>query len=557
MPETRNKHAEAIAALIEGDVVTDEVSLDTYSRDTSIFTKRPEIVIFPKHADDVARVVQYAREHKGDGKLLSVTARSAGTDMTGGPLTESLLLVFPKYMNHIREVADGYAVAEPGVYYRDFEKETLKKNLLLPSFPASRELCALGGMISNNAAGERTLEYGQTEKYVEELDVVLSDGSKATFGPLTRAELRAKKELQTLEGDVYRKMSALIEQHKGVIKSARPDVSKNAAGYALWNVYDERADTFNLSKLIVGSQGTLAMVTQAKLRLVPPENYRSMLIIFLQDFDVLPEIVKRVLKHNPECFESYDDHTFTLAIKFLPQILRQMGFFSALRLGFSYIPEVRMVMTGGVPKLVLMAEFSETTHEAALAAARAAQHDLSDLGLKTRIAKNEAAAEKYWKVRRESFALLRKNLKGLCAASFIEDFVINPRHYPKFLPELTELLSHYSFTYTIAGHIGSGNFHLIPLLDLSKAETREMILELTPKVYELVCRYGGSITGEHNDGIIRTPYLERMFGKEIVALFEETKRIFDPENIFNPGKKVGGTTKDIKKYMLTQCMKEG
>jgi FAD/FMN-containing dehydrogenase len=148
--------------------------------------------------------------------------------------------------------------------------------------------------------------------------------------------------------------------------------------------------------------------------------------------------------------------------------------------------------------------------------------------------------------------LLRKSLPGLYAAPFIDDLVVDPSTYPQFLPELDALLSKYNFTFTVAGHIGNGNFHIFPLVDLSSTDARNMILELTPKVYDLVFKYGGSSTGEHNDGIIRTPYLEKMFGKEMVALFQEVKTIFDPLNILNPGKKVGGTKADIAKYMITQ-----
>jgi FAD/FMN-containing dehydrogenase len=153
-------------------------------------------------------------------------------------------------------------------------------------------------------------------------------------------------------------------------------------------------------------------------------------------------------------------------------------------------------------------------------------------------------------VRRESFALLRKNVKGLYAAPFIDDFVVDPDTYPKFLPELNAILGEYKLTYTIAGHIGNGNFHIIPLMDLSNPETRKVINELSPRVYKLITQYGGSITGEHNDGIIRTPYLSMMFGDKVCALFAETKKIFDPLNVLNPGKKVGGTLEDIDKYMV-------
>ena len=550
---------EDLQEVVTGDVATDSETLTKMSRDTSIFTRTPSVVIYPKNADDVSRVVRVIREHKEQGEQVSLTARSAGTCMSGGPLTTSVVAVFTKYINHVCSVEEstegGYAVTEPGVYYRDFEKETLAHgDLILPSYPASRELCAMGGILNNNSGGERTLEYGKTEDYVEEVQVVLSDGTQTTFKALTTEELDKKKKLEGLEGDIYRGMSSLLEEHQELVQSAKPHVSKNSAGYALWNVIDQKTGAFNLAKLICGAQGTLALTTKMKLRLVKQQGNRSMIVVFLKDLSILPDIVKRVLPFNPESFESYDDQTFKLAVKFMPQMLKQMGLFSAIRLGIAFIPEVFMVLRGGVPKLVLMAEFSEDTHEAALSMAQKAEHALADLHLETQVLKNERAAEKYWKVRRESFSLLRKNVHGLYAAPFIDDFVVPPSSYPEFLPELNALLAEYKdkFIYTIAGHIGNGNFHIIPLMDLTKKEVRAVIPELSPKVYELVLKYGGSTTGEHNDGIIRTPYLPMMFGEKVNALFAETKKIFDPENIFNPGKKVGGTFADIERDMITK-----
>lgn len=541
---------------LKGEVSDDEQELTRFSRDTSIFERRPSLVVHPQNATDVSELVKVVKEAKEHGKDVSVTARSAGTCMSGGPLTRSVLAVFPTHMNHVLEVSapsggtKGYAVVEPGCYYRDFEKETLEKNLLLPSYPASRSIAAIGGIVNNNSGGERTLEYGKTERYVEEMEVVLSDGSITTLKALSPEELDEKKKLPTFEGDIYRRMSDLIIKNREVIEAHRPKVSKNSAGYALWNVFDTEEGTFNLAKLLTGAQGTLALMTKVKLSLVTPQPYRAMLVIFLSDLDVLPEIVKRVLPFNPESFESYDDHTFTLAVRFLPQMLSQMGLVRASRLGVSFLPEVGMVLRGGVPKLVLMAEFSEDTHEEALLQAQKAREALADLKLQTRIAKDERSAEKYWIVRRESFSLLRKNLHGLYAAPFIDDFVVPPQAYPEFMPRLNALLAQYKLIYTIAGHIGNGNFHIIPLMDLSREDAHKTILELSPKVYDLVMEYGGSTTGEHNDGIIRTPYLSHMFGPDMMKLFEDTKRIFDPQNIFNPGKKVGGTFADIERDML-------
>ena len=543
---------EEIAGKIQGDILDSPEIIRRYSRDTSIFTRTPSLVVAPKNADDISALVKIVAEKKAAGENVSLTGRSAGTDMSGGSLTDSIVVSFTEHMNSLVALRDTEADVEPGMYYRDFEKETLgKKGVILPSYPASRELCAIGGIVSNNSGGELTLRYGKTERYVRALDVVLSDGSKATIRPLSFTELEEKKKEQTFEGKMYRDVSNLIEVNKQEIASAKPSVTKNSAGYSLWNVVDEEKKTFDLTQLIVGSQGTLAMVTRATLGLVrvPPE--RAMLVVFMKDLDTLPEIVRRVMLSKPESFESYDDQTFGLAVRFIPQIIGHLGLVKMVQLGLAFLPEMWAVLTGGIPKLVLMAEFAEDTHEEALSKAREAEAALRDMHVQTKVAKSPAQIAKYWTIRRESFRLLRKNMKGLYAAPFIDDIVVHPNDYPTFLPELNELIKGHKFIYTIAGHIGDGNFHIIPLENMSDPEARAEIVDLMPKVYKLVAKYKGSITGEHNDGIVRTPYLPLMFSPKIIELFEETKNIFDPQDIFNPGKKVRGSVADIEKYILT------
>lgn len=544
---------EQITPLIKGDVLDDTETITTYSRDTSIFERKPQVVVFPKDAEDVAALVRFVNDARARGEDISLTARSAGTDMTGGPLTDSIVVVFTKYMDHIGEIGKDFAWTEPGVYYRDFEKATLAKSgALLASYPASRELCAMGGIVSNNSGGELTLQYGKTAQYVRELEVVLSDGSSATLRPLSMDELAEKEAEHTLEGKIYRDMHTLITENRDEMEKARPTVTKNSAGYYLWNVMDEQKGTFDLTQIVCGSQGTLAFLMRAKLGLITPKPHHAMLVIFITDLNILPEVVSRVLAHKPESFESYDDKTFSLAVKFMPQMLRQMGLLKAIQLGFSFIPEVLMTLRGGVPKLILLAQFAEETADDALEKVRQMKAALANMSLQTKIARDESAAEKYWKVRREAFALLRKKMKDYYAAPFIDDFSIHPQDYPRFLPELYALLEESSFVYAIQGHVGDGNFHIFPLADMSKPEVHRKIMDLMPKVFALVQKYGGSITGEHNDGIIRTPYLSYQFSPKMLELFAEVKKIWDPQGVFNPGKKTGGTIEDIERDMITK-----
>ncbi len=541
-------NAEELRSLIKGEVDISEDGLALASHDASIFEVRPVAVVHPRSVDDIQKLVRYASEHPG----ITLTARAAGTDMSGGPLTESVVVSFTKYFNKVKQVGEGFAVTEPGVYYRDFDKETMSKGgQIMPSYPASRELCTVGGMVANNSGGEKTLTYGKTIKYVRRLKMVCTDGNEYQFSPLNATELEQKKALDTFEGSLYRGMFDLIERNREAIEAARPSVSKNSCGYYLWDVYDRKTGTFDLTKVIVGAQGTLGLITEIEFGLVRPKKHSHLLVVFLTDLAQLGETAADILRYKPESFESYDDQTFKVALKFLPQLVHQMKG-NVLLLGLQFLPEMLAVIEGGVPKLVLMAEFTADTDEEALEKALEAQISLRNLHEKSKVTRTARAENKYWVIRRESFNMLRKHVHGVRTAPFIDDFVVHPSLLPKFLPRLYKLLEPYKkeLVYTIAGHVGDGNFHIIPLMDLNKERAHEIIEQLSIQVYSLVHEFGGSITGEHNDGIIRTPFVKMQYGEEVYRLFEKTKMIWDPKGIFNPGKKVGGTLDYAFKHIV-------
>jgi len=529
---------------MRGEVDADAKTLETYSRDASLFRVLPEVVVRPIDAKDVGAVVRFASEAKKRGEAVSITARSAGTDMSGGSLNTSIIIDMLSHMNALNEVGDSYAVVEPGMYFRDFDRETQKKNLELPSYTASREICAVGGMVANDAGGERNLKYGKTARYVEELEVVLADGQPHVLRNLEGDALKEKLEESSFEGDLYRKVTALIRENRAVIEAGKPHVEKNSSGYALWDIGDGE-ESLNLARLMTGSQGTLGIITKIRFKLVRPQAFASMAVFFLKDIHDLGVLVPKILAHKPDSFESYDEHTFSLAVKYFPEFALQMkaGIISLI---FSFLPELWMLATGGIPKLVLMVEFRASTQGEALRKAEALIAEVKETQLHEKIllAKNERAARKYWVIRRESFNLLRRKVRGMRAAPFIDDFVVPPLSLVEFLPKLQRILSRYDLTYTVAGHVGDGNFHIIPLIDPKRPDAKKVIEDLTREVYELVFSFKGSISGEHNDGLVRTPYVEAMFGSGMEHLFEEVKRIFDPLNIFNPGKKVGTSLAD-------------
>ncbi len=519
-----------------GDVDTTSATLEKYSEDTSIFKIRPSLVVYPKTVADLSTLIHYVHTRRGE---LSLTARSAGTDMSGGPLTSSIVVDFLRYFNRIQHVDETHAVTQPGVFYRDFEVETLRHGVIMPSYTASRELNTVGGMVANNSAGEKSLTFGKTERYVRAVKVVLQDGIEYEFRKLTRPELEAKKALSSYEGEIYRRVETLILSHQQVINDERPRVSKNSAGYAIWNVWDATTDTFDMTQLFTGSQGTLGLITEITFALVPPRPKSRMLVLFLRPRHVaqLGAIVNTVLQHHPESFESYDDKTFRVMLRVFPKLFWRLGA-NPFRLLRDFWPEIKLALRGGLPKLVLMAEFSAATDAEVVSMAAAAEASLLSFNLPSHVTHDQAEASKFWTIRRESFSLLRENVRNMHTAPFIDDFVIRPEDLPLFLPKLYAILDEYRLLYTVAGHVGDGNFHIIPLMNFSRPDFTKVINELSERVYTLVGMYHGSITGEHNDGLIRTPYLHKMFSAEMLGIFAEIKEIFDPHRIFNPHKKV-------------------
>ncbi len=563
---------EEILKFFKGDAEDNEETLVKYSHDASLLEVRPKIVLFPKDSEDIKNLIKWVNKNKQNKEKygdLSITCRCAGTDMSGGAIGESIILDFSRYMNKLiggplpignagkqkntnklgnYPLVSSYITVEPGMFYRDFEKITLKKGLILPCYTASKSLNAMGGMYGNNSAGERTLKYGKMEDYILSAKIILTDGIEREIKSFPVSEISKQEE-------IYKKVYELIKQNEEEIKLAKPKVSKNSAGYYLWNVIQN--NNFDLNNLLVGSQGTLGIVTEMTLKLIPENKYSKLVTIFMNDLAPLGQLVDEILTQNPETLETYDDKTMKLAVKFFPDFLKNKGFIGMFKFMWNFLPEAFMMFANGFPKLIILAEFAGDNERIVQNKCVELEKKIKNFKLKVHITKSEAEAEKYWDIRRESFALLRKHVKGMRTAPFIDDIIVRPEFLPKFLSELKNILNKYNLMFTLAGHAGDGNFHIIPLMDFKRSDTAKIIIKLGEEVYDLVIKYHGSITAEHNDGLIRTPYLRKMYGDRMISIFGEIKEIFDPKNIFNPGKKIatqnlGGT----KEYIATHIAVE-
>ena len=532
---------EELKKIFKGELDTSEATLETYSHDASLFELKPQIVAYPKDSDDVKAAVSFVNTHKKAHPELNITPRSRGTDMSGAAIGESIVLDVSKNMNKLFEASATAAHVQPGMLYREFDAETLKYGSILPSYPASRDLASVGGMVNNNSGGEKSLEYGKTDNFVTEMTVVLSDGNEYVLKPLNRSELNAKMEQDDFEGNLYRQTFELLDKHYDEIQAAAPHVTKDSTGYHLWNVWKRDTGIFDLTKLFIGAQGTLGITTDIKVRLVPKPAHSGTLVCYMHTLDNLGDVIPAVLAHKPATFESFDDNTLWLSFKFFFAFLTKLGLWTWIKLAIQLIPDGLMIIKG-VPKLILLIEFTGESVDEVKHKIHEAKLDLKRFNF-TYMEEDgtEAKSRKFWLMRRESFNLLRSKVKDKHTAPFIDDLVVPPARLTEFLPQLRDIIKKYNLLATIAGHMGDGNFHVIPLMKIEDPKERAKFEPAMKEVNTLVIQYGGSVSGEHGDGMIRGPWLEQMYSPNVLGYMKEIKHLYDPENIFNPHKKTDAT----------------
>lgn len=510
---------------LKGEIRTDSATRAAFSRDASIFEVVPQGVIAPKDADDLKTLVVMATKLAVQGRPTSFTARNGGTDMSGGSLTEGWVLDMNKHFNTVREIDDYHKRVRVGggAMHRDVEKAARTKGLYFAPYTSSHEICGIGGMIGNNASGEKSLRHGPTSRHVDRLKVVLSDGNEYEFGPLTHRQLNEKLRQPGFEGDLYRGIVRILEDNKHLIATSHPRTPKNAAGYALWELWNEERTVFNLARLFIGSQGTLGIVTEAELKLTALPKYSRMIVTPVPIVNDLPTAVQTALKHKPAACEAFDRYTYELAKKYYPK-------------------DAKRARLAAGKHLVLLTIFEGDNRDDVERASNAALDDLMHAGFDTETVEDRRVLDSFLFIRRKSTAMLLEHSKGQArGAAFLEDSVVPLEHYGNFLSDVEHLMQNTDMIYTYAGHIGDGSIRLIPLVDSSRADAPQRIMELETSFNDLVLKYHGSISADHNDGLIRTPYLARQYGPHMIALFEQVKNLFDPLHIFNPGKKVFGS----------------
>lgn len=507
-----------------------------FSTDTSIFELLPAIVAYPRNENDVRKTARFAWQLAERGRVIPITARGSGTDQSGGAIGRGIILVFPAHMNKILELdtRSGSVTLEPGVNYGKLQQTMHTHGRFLPPFPASFEYSTIGGAIANNASGEKTVKYGSTRNFVDSLRVVLANGEVIETKRLSKRELNKKMGLSTFEGEIYRTLDALIEENHDVIKGLALDVTKNSAGYDLGSV-KQKDGSFDLTPLIVGSQGTLGIVTEATLATEPYTSNTTLIAALVNDLTHAKDVVLALRKMSkmPSAIEIVDENLLNFVDQNNPN-------------------QLRGIIKPPFPKLVMLIEFDDASVKVQKKNAKKVIKLLEKYEIQSKIETESHKKEELWKIRHSAAAILTHNKGNQKALPIIEDGIVPVDRFEEYLEKVYAIFDKYKLQVAVWGHAGDANLHLQPFLDLSQVGDRQKVFRVIDDYYTMVIELGGSTSGEHNDGRIRAPYLPKLYGPEAYEVFRKLKNIFDPYQMLNTGVKIDVTIDDLKPMLRNE-----
>lgn len=525
-----NKVAHYLQEHLAGEVMTSADARRYFSTDGSIFEVVPAIIVYPRNENDVRKTARFTWQLAERGRAIPMTSRGAGTDTGGAAIGEGIILAFPAHMHKILELdsKSGDVIVEPGVNYGKLQQTLHTHGRFLPPFPASVQYSTIGGAVGNNAAGEKTIKYGSTRNFVDSLRVVLANGEVVETRRLSKRELNKKMGLSTFEGEIYRSLDGLIEENGDIIDSLLLDVTKNSAGYALGDV--KRKDgSFDLTPLIVGSQGTLAMVTEVRLATESYTPRSTLIAAYLDDLHQAESLIAdfRKLSKMPSAIECVDQNLLNFLQANNPNQLKD-------------------IIQPPYPKMIVFIEFDDNSDRAQKKLAKKAIKILKNHHVNYRIETTDEKREELWRIRHSVATLIAHSEGSKKAIPIIEDGIVPLSQFQNYLGGIYALFKKNGLNAAVWGHAGNANFHVQPFLDLAQLGDRQKVFRIIDEYYSMVIEMGGSTSGEHNDGRLRGPYLQQLYGPDAYELFGKVKNIFDPHNIMNPGVKVGVELEDIK-----------
>ncbi|MGC3947804.1 MAG: FAD-linked oxidase C-terminal domain-containing protein [Chryseolinea sp.] len=505
---------------IKGDVLADEYSLGMYSTDASFYQIKPLVVVIPRDEDDVRLAVRVA--HANNVRILP---RGAGTSLAGQTVGDAIVIDFSKYMNRILEFneRERWVLVQPGLVRDELNEEMAKYGLHFAPDPATSSRANVGGMVGNNSSGTKSILYGKTVDHILEANVLLADGTELQLKELSPQEFNQKAEQRSHEGEIYKGVKDIIEQNREEIKQRFPKVMRRVGGYNLDEfVYTDR---WNLAKLITGSEGTLAVSLSLKINLEPLPKFKSVVVVHFAELLEAIRAVEPMLPYKPSAIEILDR-----------TVLQQ----SAENLTTKHL----CYFIDGDPAAILIVEFYGDTYESVIDRPRDMIQTLKgmNMGYAYPVFPGGKEYEDVWSLRKKGFGLMLGIKGDKKALSFIEDSAIPTAVLPEYIDQVLKICAKHNTEAAMYAHASVGVIHVQPLLDLRQEQDIINLKNITDETFELVMKYGGSWSGEHGDGLVRSAYNKRFFGDQLYQAFRDVKKLFDPQNIMNPGKIVEAQT---------------
>lgn len=524
-----SKVAQYLQEHLVGEVLVSSDARRYFSTDGSILSVMPAVIVYPQNENDVRKTARFTWQLAERGRVIPITARGLGTNQAGAAIGSGIILVFPAHLNRVLELdsKNGIVVVESGINYAKLQQTLHTHGRFLPPFPSSVEHSTIGGAIGNNTSGEKSVKYGDTAAYTRELRVVLANGEVIETKRLSKRELSKKLGLATFEGEVYRALDALLEENKELVASTKLAVSKNTAGFNLTDI--KRKDgSFDLTPLIVGSQGTLGIVSEVVLDTKPYNGETTLVAAFLDNADLMQDVLLEIhkLPEPPSAVELIDSSV----LRFLQA---------------NYPNQLKGLPEGTLPEQVLLIEFDDAQTRAQAKLAKKVEKILGKYDIKYRVETDDDAKEGLWKLRRASAVIATHHQGNVKAVPVIEDGIVPVERFREYMNAVAELCKRNHVSTAMWGHAGDGNIRIQPFLDLSQVGDRQKVFRLIDEYYKLVISLGGSTSGGHNDGRLRAAYLTQLYGEDAYNLFVKVKKIFDPYGTLNPGVKIANPGEEL------------
>ena len=525
-----SKVAHYLQEHVVGEVLTSSSLRNYFATDGSVFTLAPSLVLYPRNENDVRKTARFTWQLAERGRVIPITPRGLGTDQAGAAIGSGIMMVFPAHMDNIVELdaKSGVVTVQPGTNYGKLQQTLHTHGRFLPPYPASFEYSTIGGAVANNAGGEKSLKYGTTNKYVRSLRVVLANGEVIQTGRINKREVNRKLGLATFEGEIYRALDKVYEEAKDIIGENPIRVTKNAAGYNIWDV-KRRDGSMDLTPLFVGSQGTLGVVTQVEMDTEAYNDQSTLIAAFFDDIQVAEQVALelRGMSDGPSAIEVVDQNLLEFVDKQNPNALKN-------------------VIQKPFHKLVMLIEFDDNNDRQQKRLTKKAQKILDKYEITYQLEHEPSQKDELWKIRRSAAAVISHNEGSLKALPIIEDGIVPPEKFQEYIQGIYAIFEKYNLKAAVWGHAGDANLHMQPFLDLSEVSGRQKTFKVIEDYYQLVMELGGSTSGEHSDGRLRGPYLEKLYGQEVYQIFQRVKAIFDPHGTLNPGVKINVKLDDIK-----------